>query len=54
MKKTMIEKFWNQIDDFEIGERKYESQNILLSEARSGARMEAYVNLFYHLVWSEF
>lgn len=48
----MIEKFWNQIDGFEIGERKHESQNILLGEA--GARMEAYVNMFYHLVWSEF
>jgi len=48
----MIENFWNEISLFEIGERKNESQNILLLEARAGARMEAYVNLFYQLVWS--
>ncbi len=47
----MIEKFWNEITLFEIGERKNESQNILLSEARAGARMEAYVNLFYYYVF---
>jgi len=50
----MIEKFWSEIYAFEIGERKHESQNILLAEARAGARMNAYVNLFYNLVWSEF
>ena len=49
----MIEEFWNHISDFETGDRKHESQNIILAEARAGARMEAYVNLFYHLVWSE-
>ena len=54
MKKKLIEKFWNEIADFEIGDRKNESTNILLSEARAGARMEAYVNLFYQLVWSMF
>lgn len=52
--REMIEKFWNQIDDFEIGEIKNESSDILLAEARAGARMEAYVNMFYHLVGSEF
>lgn len=52
--KKMIENFWHEISDFEIGERKHESKNTLLSEARAGARMEAYVNLFYQLVWSMF
>ena len=46
----MIEKFWNEISFFETGERKNESQNSLLSEARAGARMEAYVNLFYQFL----
>ena len=49
-----VNKFWNEISLFEIGERKHESQNILLSDARAGARMEAYVNLFYQFVGSEF
>ena len=47
-----VQQFWNNISDFEIGERKNESENILLAEARAGARMEAYVKMFYHLVWS--
>jgi len=51
MSKKMIEKFWNEIYLFESGERKNESQKFLLAEARAGARMEAYVNLFYHLVF---
>jgi len=52
--KTKIKNFWNEISEFEIGEIKNESQNLLLAEARAGARMEAYVNMFYHLVGSEF
>ena len=52
--KIIIQNFWNQISDFETGDRKHESQNLLLAEARAGARMEAYVNLFYNLVWSMF
>ncbi len=53
MKTRMIEKFWNQIDHFETGEIKNESSNILLAEARADTRMEAYVNMFYHFVWSK-
>ena len=38
--------FWKEIADFETRERKHESKNPILSEARAGARMEAYVKLF--------
>ena len=38
--------FWKGITDFETRERKHESKNPILSEARAGARMEAYVKLF--------
>jgi len=51
-KTTKIQKFWNEISDFEIGEIKNESSNLLLAEARAGARMEVYVNMFYEMVWS--
>lgn len=47
----MIKKFWNDISLFETCERKNESQNSLLSEARAGARMEAYVNLFNPIIF---
>lgn len=40
-----IKKLWDSIADFESKERKNESKNTLLSEARAGARMEAYVRL---------
>jgi len=46
-----VNQFWNKISDFEGNERENESQNFLLAEARAGARMEAYVNLFYALLW---
>ena len=49
--KIKIKNFWNEISDFEIGEIKNESSNILLVEARAGARMEAYVNMFYQMIW---
>ena len=42
----MIDDFWNSISDFETNERKNQSKNILLSEARAGARMEAYTKSF--------
>jgi len=45
--------FWNEISDFERNERKNESQNFLLAEARAGARMEAYVNLFYDRIFGK-
>lgn len=38
-------RFWNDVEEFETNERKNESKNTLLSEARAGARMEAYVKL---------
>lgn len=44
-------KLWNNIADFETNERKHESKNPLLSEARAGARMEAYVKLQEDLIW---
>ena len=43
---NMIDDFWNSISDFETNERKNQSKNILLSEARAGARMEAYTKSF--------
>ena len=42
----MIDDFWNSISDFETNERKNQSKNIVLSEARAGARMEAYTKSF--------
>ena len=41
-----IEDLWNTIAKFEQGEVKIESKNKVLANARSGARMEAYVKLF--------
>jgi len=41
-----LKQLWKEIGDFETRERKHESKNPLLSEARAGARMEAYVKLF--------
>ena len=46
-----IKQFWNNISEIETGERKNESANILLAEARAGARMEAFVKMFYQIVW---
>ncbi len=40
-----IKKLWDSIAVFETKERKHESKDTLLSEARAGARMEAYVRL---------
>ena len=48
---TVIQQFWNNISEIETGERKNESTNILLAEARAGARMEAFVKMFYQIVW---
>jgi len=45
-RRKKIKQLWFDIANFETNERKNESDNILLSEARAGARMESYVKLF--------
>jgi len=42
-----VELLWSNIANFETGERKHESNNPVLAEARAAARMEAYGGLFY-------
>lgn len=41
----MIQELWQNISDFEDGEVKNDSKNSILSNARQGARMEAYEKL---------
>lgn len=45
-----MKKLWDDIAKFERGERKHESNNPLLSEARAGARMTAYVKLMENAI----
>jgi hypothetical protein len=44
---AFVTELWNAIAKFEQGEVKNQSQNHILASARAGARMEAYVKLFY-------
>lgn len=46
----MINELWNDIAEFEKNEIKNDSKNPLLSNARQGARMEAYVKLFENTI----
>lgn len=45
-----IRELWDNIADFEDHEIKNDSKNDILSNARKGARMEAYVTLFEKLL----